>query len=238
MLRTVILAMLCLWVGAVNAQQTNLAEPRTYETCFEEAAEAYGIPLEWLFALSFTESSFWPDSSNENSNGTSDFGFMQINTTWKKEAERAGYDWEQIMTNPCANIMFGSYILRHNYDRTKNFSRAIGAYNAGLGRSKRARNNRVRYYRKVKKNIEVAENNLHRLQIPLDPHYYEKLDAQQAAAWRTHSSPIVRLSHVEQLRIDNYVRAKIARQFLPSAKKMKVWLARWYIQAIIDSLDS
>lgn len=162
MLRKFII-LLTLLLGSVQVQA------RTYEMCFEEASDAHEIPLIWLYAIAFTESSFWSESESNNRNGSNDFGLMQVNTIWRDEAERLGYDWEEVKNDPCTNIMFGAHIIRTNWVRTNNFSRAIGAYHAGLSQSQKARQGRTRYYYKVKSNREVAQDYLHRLQVPI--HY-------------------------------------------------------------------
>lgn len=136
---------------------------KTYEACFKEAARKHNIPVQWLYAISFTESSFNPKSSNRNANGTRDYGLMQINSIWKKEAKRMGYSWHKIKTNPCTNIMFGSHILKSNIRRTKNMQYAIGAYNVGFAKTKKAKRLRLRYFNKVKKNRQVAKRHLKRL---------------------------------------------------------------------------
>ncbi len=66
-------------------------QAKTYEVCFKDAAKKHNIPVQWLYAIAFTESSFNPRSKNNNRNGTRDYGFMQINSIWKKEAKRIGY---------------------------------------------------------------------------------------------------------------------------------------------------
>ncbi len=169
MLRKLIIFLMLSLVGQAHA--------RTYEMCFEEASDAHEIPLIWLYAIAFTESSFWSESASNNRNGSNDFGLMQVNTIWRAEAERLGYDWEEVKNDPCTNIMFGTHIIRMNWVRTNNFSRAIGAYHAGLSQSQKARQGRTRYYYKVKNNREIAQDYLHRLQVPIvysTNSYYQK----------------------------------------------------------------
>lgn len=145
------------------------AQAKTYEVCFQEAAKKHSIPVQWLYAISFTESSFNPKSSNRNTNGTKDYGLMQINSIWKKEAKRLGYNWHKIKTNPCTNIMFGSHILKDNIRRTKNMQKAIGAYNVGFANTAKAKRLRLRYFQKVKQNRKVAQRHLKRLRRKVKP---------------------------------------------------------------------
>ncbi len=135
----------------------------TYDKCFKEAAKKHDLPIKWLYAISYTESSFRPNSKNKNRNGTRDYGLMQINSIWKKEAKKLGYSWHKIKTDPCTNVMFGGHILKSNYKRAKNMKKAIGAYNAGFGKTPKAKRLRQRYYSKVSRNRKVAQRHLHRL---------------------------------------------------------------------------
>ncbi len=101
--------------------------------------------MQWLYAISFTESSFNPKSKNKNANGSRDYGLMQINSIWKKEAKRMGYSWHKIKTNPCTNVMFGGHIT---------------------AKAKRLRN---KYYHKVRKNRSLAKRYIKRLRKKVKP---------------------------------------------------------------------
>lgn len=142
---------------------------KTYDACFKEAAKKHDLPIQWLYAISFTESSFNPKSKNKNRNGSRDYGLMQINSIWAKEAHKLGYSWNKIKTNPCTNIMFGGHILKSNLKRTKNLSRAIGAYNAGFANTPKAQRQRLKYYNKVKRNRSIAQRHLKRLKKKVKP---------------------------------------------------------------------
>lgn len=135
----------------------------TYEACFLKAAKKHGIEVEWLHAISFTESSFDPKSKNRNKDGSRDYGLMQINSLWKEKAKELGYNWETITKNPCENVMFGGHILKENLKRLKSLELAIGAYNAGFADTPKAQKRRKSYYLKVAKNREVAKRYLDRL---------------------------------------------------------------------------
>ncbi len=141
----------------------------TYEACFKEAAKKHNLPVQWLYAISFTESSFNPKSKNKNANGSRDYGLMQINSIWKKEAKRMGYSWHKIKTNPCTNVMFGGHILKANLKRTKSISKAIGAYNAGFANTAKAKRLRNKYYQKVRKNRSLAKRYIKRLRKKVKP---------------------------------------------------------------------
>ncbi|WP_305045049.1 lytic transglycosylase domain-containing protein [Geoalkalibacter sp.] len=105
------------WVPAVLAQ----------DYCFEQAAAEYQVPAHWLWAIAKVESAFDPAATNTNTNGSVDFGVMQINSWWVKKIGEQG--WAQL-GDPCTNIRMGAYVLA---DCLKRFGRnwqGIGCYNA------------------------------------------------------------------------------------------------------------
>lgn len=136
---------------------------KTYEACFKRAAEKNNVPLDILLAVSFTESSFRHSSRNKNHNGTADYGLMQINSIWAKEAHKYGYQWSKIKKNACTNIMFGSLILKNNKKRLGSWASAVGAYNAGFANTAKAKKRRLRYYKKVLRNRALAKRHIKRL---------------------------------------------------------------------------
>lgn len=135
--------------GAVSA--------KNIEKCFVAAAKKHGVPMKILLAVSYTESRFKSKARNSNRNGTRDYGLMQINSIWASHAKKLGFSWQHIKSDPCTNVMFGSYILRQNYKRMGSWKGAIGAYNAGFGKTPKARKRRLHYYRLVMKHREVAQ---------------------------------------------------------------------------------
>jgi len=52
--------------------------------CYEEAGNRYGISQNHLYAISNGESSFNPIAINYYTNGSYDFGLMQINSSWER----------------------------------------------------------------------------------------------------------------------------------------------------------
>ncbi len=136
------------------------AQARSLETCFKEAAAKYNVPLDLLLAVSYTESRFKIGASGKNSNGTQDYGLMQINSIWSEQAEKMGYSWEKILTSPCDNIMFGTHILKYNRKRMGSWAAAIGAYNAGFGNTPKAKKRRQRYYSLVMRHHAIAQRTI------------------------------------------------------------------------------
>ena len=108
--------------------------------CFEEAGAEYGINPQILRAIAKVESNFNPVAVNKNTNGTYDFGLMQINTIW---APTIGKErWSQL-GDPCTNAKTGAWILSMCMNKYGYTWKAIGCYHS------QTPDKRDRYSRKV-----------------------------------------------------------------------------------------
>jgi|AMWB02.1.fsa_nt_gi soluble lytic murein transglycosylase-like protein len=108
--------------------------------CFEEAGSLYNVSPQILWAIAMVESGFKPDAVNRNTDGSYDYGLMQINSSW---AQILGGDLWSSLGDPCTNVKVGAWILsgcvrKHGYTWE-----AVGAYNASK------KHKRARYARKV-----------------------------------------------------------------------------------------
>ncbi len=108
--------------------------------CFEEAGRTYNISPLLLWAIGKAESNFNPKAINWNSNGTFDFGVMQINSSWKKTL--GDTSWQQL-GNPCFNVKTGAWILaqcihQHGYNW-----QAVGCYNSKTTNHQRTYSRRI-----------------------------------------------------------------------------------------------
>lgn len=102
--------------------------------CFEEAGATYGISPQLLWAIAKVESNFNPVAVNHNSNGTYDFGVMQINSSW---AKILGKDIWQSLADPCTNVKTGAWVLAICISKYGYNWEAVGCYNA-VNKNKRA----------------------------------------------------------------------------------------------------
>ena len=59
--------------------------------CFEEAGAEYGVSPRLLWAIAKAESGFNPAAMSVNTNGTFDYGVMQINSGWYPILGRASF---------------------------------------------------------------------------------------------------------------------------------------------------
>lgn len=99
--------------------------------CFADASSQYGVPEALLRATATVESRNNPAAIGKNSNGTSDLGIMQINSTWLPTLSKWGITRQALLTNPCINIKVGAWIMSKNIRRHGYNWNAIGAYNVG-----------------------------------------------------------------------------------------------------------
>lgn len=95
--------------------------------CFDEAGRQYDINPRILRAIARVESSFNPRAVNWNTNGTYDFGVMQINSIW---GHTYGEEWWSTLGDPCTNIKAGAMILASCMKKYGYTWEGIGCYNS------------------------------------------------------------------------------------------------------------
>ena len=120
-----------------------------YAACFIKAGERYGIEVRLLMAIAKVESNFNLNVVNVNSNGSRDYGVMQINSSWQDDLSDLSIDWRAVTSSPCMNIHVGAWVLASNFlSKGVNWD-AVGAYNAGHNKTDLAQHRRTRYAIKV-----------------------------------------------------------------------------------------
>lgn len=95
--------------------------------CFEEAGNEYGISPLLLRSIAQHESGMNPAAIGRNTNGSYDYGLMQINSGWAKVLGME--NWMKLV-DPCTNVRTGAWILaqcvrRHGYNW-----KAVGCYHS------------------------------------------------------------------------------------------------------------
>ena len=95
--------------------------------CFEEAGKVHNISSELLKSIARVESDFNSKAVNTNRNGSTDLGLMQINSVW---VDAMSLNRDELISNPCYNVMTGANILRQCIDRHGYTWEAVGCYNA------------------------------------------------------------------------------------------------------------
>jgi soluble lytic murein transglycosylase-like protein len=100
-----------------------------YAFCYEEAGAIYGIAPRLLWTISKGESNFNPAAVNYNTNGTYDFGLMQINSSWAPTLRKMGIPWN-MLADPCTNVKVGAWVLAQCVSDYGYTWAAVGCYNS------------------------------------------------------------------------------------------------------------
>jgi len=118
--------------------------------CFGQAGRLYNISPHLLRAIARVESGLNPSAVNQNGDGSYDYGLMQINSRWQ-DGLNGNFKY---LSDPCYNVMVGSWILRQCMDRYGYTWDAVACYNTGKGiselrgsKKKRA----INYIRRVRR---------------------------------------------------------------------------------------
>lgn len=125
----IITAIVC--VLSVDSIQKKLY-PQKYSEYVSFYANEYGVPEALVYAVIHTESNFDPEA--KSSAGA--YGLMQLipdTVDWLSRLIGEESPVDSIL-DPQINVKYGTYYLRHLYDRFGNWDTALAAYNAGHGR--------------------------------------------------------------------------------------------------------
>lgn len=116
-----------------------------FSFCFGEAGKAYGVSPLLLKSIARVESGMKPTAINRNTNGSIDLGLMQINSSWLTKLRLSA---DELLANPCTNVMAGARILNDCLNRYGNRWEAVGCYNA------LSTEQRMRYSWKIYRQLE------------------------------------------------------------------------------------
>ena len=117
---------------AIAAVRDRITMPETRPLsweCVVDAAAQYNLPLAAMEGILATEGGKTGEALS-NTNGTWDMGPFQINTCHVNELLQAGMAPEIILQDGCANAYAAAFILRKEYDRSRNIWDAVGAYHS------------------------------------------------------------------------------------------------------------
>ncbi len=116
----------------------------------------YQINPALIRAIAQVESDFNPSAVNHNPNNSYDTGLMQINSRWKKQL---GNRWQHL-SDPCYNVMAGTWILRQCMDRYGYAWDAVACYHTGKGLSDSSGKKQARaktYVRRIQNALGKSE---------------------------------------------------------------------------------
>lgn len=118
--------------------------PTNIPSCVVQAARDYSIPLRGLLAVWLTEGGR-VGLASKNTNGTFDYGPMQINTVWAKELKKKfNIEERQLKNDFCISMKAAAYILRYEINRAGgSFWDGVGHYHSQTPKYKYKYINRV-----------------------------------------------------------------------------------------------
>ncbi|HDR9834213.1 TPA: lytic transglycosylase domain-containing protein [Burkholderia multivorans] len=105
------------------------ASANAHADCFDEAARYQKVNPLILRAIAWQESRNRPSALNKNTNGSVDYGLMQINSVHLSTLSRYGIDRNTLM-EPCKNVYIAAWHLRQKMNRYGNTWQAVGAYHS------------------------------------------------------------------------------------------------------------
>ena len=123
----------CLFLVLTALLLTGLWGDGASAFCFQEAGEAYGVSPFLLQAIMVVESQGDASAIHRNSDGSYDFGLMQINSHWAKPWGLGTWD---MLGDPCVNVYAGAYVVADCIRRHGQTWEAVGCYNARSTRKK------------------------------------------------------------------------------------------------------
>jgi hypothetical protein len=98
--------------------------------CLVFSADRYQVHEDVIQAVMEVEGGT-PGLASRNSNGTHDYGRMQINTVWTRQFEKQhGISRSQLTNDDCLSVQGAAYIIRYEINRTGDFWAGVGNYHS------------------------------------------------------------------------------------------------------------
>lgn len=101
----------------------------SYDPAFDDAARSFGLDARLLRRIAVIESGMNPGAVNRNTNGSVDYGLMQINSIHLKRLAAIGVTKEALM-DPQVNIYIGAMLLSSHIRKRGYNLDAIGCYHS------------------------------------------------------------------------------------------------------------
>ena len=97
--------------------------------CIDDAAHYQQVHPYVLRAIAYHESQMRADITHDNTNRTTDYGVMGINSVHLPELAGFGVTKEQLL-DPCVNAYVGAWYLRRKMEKYGNTWQAVAAYHS------------------------------------------------------------------------------------------------------------
>ena len=97
--------------------------------CINTAAVQYHIPATLIVTVLQIEGGK-VGTASKNTNGTFDFGPMQINSIWLNKLRAYGFTQDDLQYNPCINVWVGSWILSQRIASSPEFWKGVASYHS------------------------------------------------------------------------------------------------------------
>lgn len=97
--------------------------------CVNQAAVVYHVPATLILSILGTEGGK-VGSATPNTNGTFDYGPMQINTIWLEKLRPYGITQYQLQYDPCINVSVGAWILSTRIASSKELWQGVASYHS------------------------------------------------------------------------------------------------------------
>ncbi len=128
-------------------------------SCITQASAQYHVPATVIVSVLEVENGQVGDA-NVNSNGTIDYGPMQINSVWLKRLEPFNYTAHDLQYDPCINVNVGTWILAQKIAANKSVWKGIGDYHSKTTEQNLLYQYKVNvYYDAIDKAYTEAEKN-------------------------------------------------------------------------------
>ncbi|MFP0427422.1 lytic transglycosylase domain-containing protein [Acinetobacter baumannii] len=120
------------------------------ENCYIQAGARYNVDPTLIYSIAGVESDHDNLAINKaNSNGTADYGLMQINSIWLPHLKKHFGASVNDLFDSCYNIHVGTWILSNAFAKWGYNWKSVGAYNVGFGQSIKKDKLRSKYANKI-----------------------------------------------------------------------------------------
>lgn len=113
----------------LSAAAPAIAQPGNTLACFQQASHYHRVDTGVLRAISIKENSRCDETISQNTNLSSDFGCMQINSVHFAELSKHGV-YPSDLLHQCKNIFIGAWHYRKKINKYGNTWSAVGAYHS------------------------------------------------------------------------------------------------------------